>query len=403
MKAHRLIQILGETAGLIALAAASMNCASPDASHNVVPDAGPTASDAGPMAANAGPATCTEAKTTYRVSVDGPQILYVNGDKTMPWSAYCADMATPKPAEYLELDTRQGEANFSEFSEGGYPGFTVKTQFRKIRIDPAELSIDSTDKKFTDRRVISSDISPSTNSQVLSRTVDYMPYAVAESCITGGPELTASANVDLSSSPFEIANAPCGIFGDNTVTGGGQKFEFRSYHNGSGGSQDYRCGRASLNCLPDPTINGEVGGEGKIRLRYGQSSGATRTGPIVSGLNTAKCVDLNNASATPGSRVQIFDCNGVAAAQSWTINGDGTITIDGGCLQIAGHNSFNGTPVQWWTCTGGSNQQWQAVNGQLINPATGKCLDDPSGNTANGTELVLWDCNGGMNQQWRLP
>ena len=58
----------------------------------------------------------------------------------MPWSAYCAGMATPNPAEYLELDTRQGEANFSEFSEGGYPGFIVKTQFRKIRIDPAELT-----------------------------------------------------------------------------------------------------------------------------------------------------------------------------------------------------------------------------------------------------------------------
>lgn len=141
-----------------------------------------------------------------------------------------------------------------------------------------------------------------------------------------------------------------------------------------------------------------------VAAGYGQASGGgTRTGPIVSGLSATKCVDNSNGAATPGNKVQMFDCNGLAAAQSWSVNGDGTITIGGGCLDITGGNSANGTLVEWWTCNGGSNQQWQAVNGQLVNPATGKCLDDPGSNTANGTQLVLWDCNGGTNQQWRLP
>ncbi len=131
--------------------------------------------------------------------------------------------------------------------------------------------------------------------------------------------------------------------------------------------------------------------------------GSTRTGPIVSGESSSKCVDNNNASGTNGNKVQMWDCNGNAGAQNWTVNSNGTLTIDGGCMDITGANSANGTLIEWWPCNGGANQQWQATNGQLVNPATGKCLDDPGHNTANGTQLILWTCNGGTNQQWRLP
>jgi len=127
------------------------------------------------------------------------------------------------------------------------------------------------------------------------------------------------------------------------------------------------------------------------------------TGPIVAGDNGSVCVDNANGAATPGNKVQMFTCNGVAAAQSWTVASDGTVQIDGGCLDITGGNFNNGTLIEWWTCNGGTNQQWQAVNGQLMNPASGKCLDDPNFNTANGTQLILWACNGGSNQQWHLP
>ncbi|MBV9450638.1 MAG: ricin-type beta-trefoil lectin domain protein [Streptosporangiaceae bacterium] len=127
------------------------------------------------------------------------------------------------------------------------------------------------------------------------------------------------------------------------------------------------------------------------------------TGTIVAGDNGAKCVDNNNASATPGNKVQMWDCDGNTAAQNWTVNSNGTLTIDGGCMDITGANSANGTLIEWWTCNGQSNQQWQATNGELVNPATGKCLDDPGFNTTNGTQLVLWTCNGGTNQQWHVP
>ena len=133
------------------------------------------------------------------------------------------------------------------------------------------------------------------------------------------------------------------------------------------------------------------------------SGGGGATGPVVSGLNSADCIDLANASATAGNKVQLYTCNGVAAAQNWTVASNGTLQIDGGCMDITGANYSNGTLIEWWSCNGGANQQWQATGGQLVNPASGKCLDDPGSNTTPGTQLILWACNGGSNQQWRLP
>ena len=140
-----------------------------------------------------------------------------------------------------------------------------------------------------------------------------------------------------------------------------------------------------------------------VAAGYAPAPSGAATGTIVAGDNGAKCVDNNNASSTPGNKVQMWDCDGNTAAQNWTVSGNGTLTIDGGCLDVTGASSANGTLIEWWTCNGGANQQWQAVSGQLVNPASGKCLDDPGFNTTNGTQLILWACNGGSNQQWHLP
>jgi non-reducing end alpha-L-arabinofuranosidase len=141
-----------------------------------------------------------------------------------------------------------------------------------------------------------------------------------------------------------------------------------------------------------------------VAAGYSTSSGGSgTTGPITSGVNSAKCVDNNNGAGTNGNKIQIWDCDGYAPAQNWTLASDGSLQIDGGCADITGANYNNGTPIQWYSCWGGANQQWQAVNGQLVNPASGKCLDDPNSNTTNGTQLILWTCNGGANQQWHLP
>ncbi len=87
-------------------------------------------------------------------------------------------------------------------------------------------------------------------------------------------------------------------------------------------------------------------------------AGAGATGPIVAGINSADCVDNNNGSATPGNKVQMWTCDGNAAAQNWTVASNGTLQIDGGCMDITGANYSNGTLIEWWTCNGGANQKW---------------------------------------------
>src|SRR5580693_1589965 len=133
----------------------------------------------------------------------------------------------------------------------------------------------------------------------------------------------------------------------------------------------------------------------------GGSSGAT--GTIVAGDDSSDCVDNNNASGTNGNKVQMWACDGNTGAQNWTVNSNGTLTIDGGCMDITGAKYTNGTLIEWWTCNGGANQQWEASNGEIVNPHSGMCLDDPASNTANGTQLILYTCNGGSNQKWTLP
>ena len=133
----------------------------------------------------------------------------------------------------------------------------------------------------------------------------------------------------------------------------------------------------------------------------GSSSGAT--GTIVAGDDSSDCVDNNNASGTPGNKVQMWTCDGNTGAQNWTVNSNGTLTIDGGCMDITGAKYINGTLIELWTCNGGANQQWAASNGEIVNPHSGMCLDDPGSNTTNGTQLILFTCNGGSNQKWTLP
>ncbi|MFC1432233.1 ricin-type beta-trefoil lectin domain protein [Streptacidiphilus sp. N1-3] len=123
--------------------------------------------------------------------------------------------------------------------------------------------------------------------------------------------------------------------------------------------------------------------------------------------NLNKCLDDTNRSLTPGSPVGIYDCLG-STAQTWSLNGDGTITTGGMCLDIVSPGApgtVNGTKVQLWTCNGGVNQQWVVQNDangsiHLLNPYSGRCLDDPNSSTVNATQTEIWDCNNTNAQTW---
>jgi hypothetical protein len=237
-----------------------------------------------------GPSTCFEAKDAYHVNADGPQTLYVDGDKSMPWSAYCVGMTSDEPIEFIELApySQTGEgANYSEFSEptgpgagegsGNTPNFKVRTQYQRVRIDPATLTIDVTNKAFA-----RSTVEPTGADHVsvaLAQAVGFMPFGVAMQCGSillldnAGvlkPE-SASANIDLTNLPFELDDKVfCDEVGlsralpDPSTPSKIVKFDAR----GETSVSALTCGRASVRCLPKPTVNGQVSGEKTIQLRY---------------------------------------------------------------------------------------------------------------------------------------
>jgi hypothetical protein len=55
---------------------------------------------------------------------------------------------------------------------------------------------------------------------------------------------------------------------------------------------------------------------------------ATPARPIVTGVNTVDCVDVNGGSSTAGTKIQMWTCNGSASSQAWTPEGNGTVGIN---------------------------------------------------------------------------
>ena len=119
--------------------------------------------------------------------------------------------------------------------------------------------------------------------------------------------------------------------------------------------------------------------------------------------------NYGNSSDPNTAKVDIWDCNG-SAAQRWTIGSNGTLQINGLCMDALGGQPVAGAKVGLYTCNGGANQQWTPqADGTLKNGMqsptypNGLCLDDPAYNSTNGTQLKIYECNGGANQKWTLP
>ncbi|MEU1628455.1 ricin-type beta-trefoil lectin domain protein [Streptomyces sp. NPDC020096] len=130
--------------------------------------------------------------------------------------------------------------------------------------------------------------------------------------------------------------------------------------------------------------------------------GQNPTGPIT-GVASSRCVDLASGSTDDSTRVELDDCNGDSATQTWTLPGDHTVRVAGKCLDVLGGNPANGTPVQLYDCNGTAAQQWTYDPATSELTAYGKCLDATDFGTDNGTKLQIFDCYGTSNQQWKIP
>ena len=155
-------------------------------------------------------------------------------------------------------------------------------------------------------------------------------------------------------------------------------------------------GSTTSSSVPAPVNTGGVlAGKTLTRLAAGQ-------GFHTCALDSAGAAYCWGSIGTANARVPEAVNTG-GAGQEWTTENDGTIQINGKCLDIYRESNANNTPVELWTCTGKANQQWQLIHGTLVNPGSGKCLDDPGSNTTDGTQLDIFTCDGGANQQWSLP
>ena len=153
------------------------------------------------------------------------------------------------------------------------------------------------------------------------------------------------------------------------------------------------------------TSQGETAQFDNLSITPGSGGNPGNTGALHA-IGAGKCLDVPNASTTPGTQTQIWDCNG-GANQVWTHTSAGQLTVYGGsnqmCLDANGQGTSPGTKVDIWSCTGGANQQWQLnTNGTVTGTQSGLCLDVTGASTTNGALAELWTCNGGANQQWSL-
>lgn len=140
------------------------------------------------------PATCAEIADAVVNAWDGHYTLYVGHDLSKPWTAYCHDMSS-SPAEYLSLVNTGTSANFSQYTAGAGQGTNVRTQYTKVRVDPATLNVDIGDQTFA------------TSTGQLSHgseTVTSMPFGVAMSC---DGSASGVGNIDLTGLPFAVATS----------------------------------------------------------------------------------------------------------------------------------------------------------------------------------------------------
>ncbi|WP_225847761.1 GDSL-type esterase/lipase family protein [Streptomyces sp. HPF1205] len=117
---------------------------------------------------------------------------------------------------------------------------------------------------------------------------------------------------------------------------------------------------------------------------------------------SGRCLEAAGGTATAGTAVDIWDCDG-QAGQTWDTTAAGELRVFNGtmCLDAYQKKTAPGTKVDIYTCNGGANQQWRVnADGTITGVQSGLCLDVTGAGTANGTAVELWTCNGGGNQKW---
>ena len=126
----------------------------------------------------------------------------------------------------------------------------------------------------------------------------------------------------------------------------------------------------------------------------------------IHGIGSGRCVDVPNGSTTPGTQVQIYNCNG-GLAQQWTYDPTSKelmyVKSPSMCLEARGGGTTRGHGGADQHCNGTLAQKWTlSWNGTITNDKSGLFLDAKGGGTVNGTLVQLWNATTGAQGQQQL-
>jgi alpha-galactosidase len=223
-----------------------------------------------------------------------------------------------------------------------------------------------------------------------------------------GTQISSSGGLDVLAKPLAGGDVAVVLFNENS---GPATISTTASAAGLPGASSYTLDNlwSHVKTTTGGAISATVPGHGTVMYRVSTGSASTTgtTHALVSA-SSDRCLDAYDNETAPGTKIEIWDCNG-GANQKVTPTAAGELRLYGGtqCLDATGAATAAGTAVELWTCNGGANQKWNLnPDGTITGVQSGLCLDVTGGNTAagnvNGTGLELWGCNGGANQQWRL-
>jgi alpha-galactosidase len=223
-----------------------------------------------------------------------------------------------------------------------------------------------------------------------------------------GHEVSSSGGLDVLTKPLSNGDVSVVLFNENSSAA---TISTTASAVGAASSSSYKLTNLWSNVVTSTsgTISATVPAHGSVMYRVSAGSGSSVGGTTeIVGASSARCLDVYNNQTAPGTKIEIWDCNG-GANQKWTPTAAGELRVYAGtqCLDAANNGTSAGTKVQLYTCGGGANQQWKLnPDGTITGVQSGLCLDVTGGNVpagnVNGTALELWNCNGGANQQWSL-
>lgn len=126
--------------------------------------------------------------------------------------------------------------------------------------------------------------------------------------------------------------------------------------------------------------------------------------PLVSSAS-GRCLDVKGNVDTPGTTLDVWDCNG-QANQAFEFTSAGELRTMSGtrCVDAFDDRTTPGASAVIRSCDGRATQVWrQNTDGSVTGVRSALCLDVNGAGTANGTAVVLWTCNGQSNQKWSTP